>query len=104
MRLTTERPLKSWYENKTSGCEHEGKLYEDGSQVPSKGKCEHCYCMRNEIVCAIQECRPPCEGCIPIWSDNDSCCPEKYECCKIFFRREIFNEILNFIFDHFIPK
>ena len=36
--------------------------------------------MKNEIVCAVQECKAPCEGCVPIPSDNDQCCPERYEC------------------------
>lgn len=42
--------------------------------------------MRSEIVCAIQECQAPCEDCTPIWNHaKDSCCPEKYECCKLLF-------------------
>lgn len=41
---------------------------------------EHCYCMQHEVVCAVQDCKPPCEGCTPIPSDNDRCCPERYEC------------------------
>jgi len=41
---------------------------------------EHCYCMKHEVVCAVQECKVPCEGCVPIPSENDQCCPERYEC------------------------
>lgn len=83
---TTKRPmtLTSLMDGNSPGCQHEAKFYNDGEQVPSKDKCEHCYCMRDEIVCAIQECRPPCDGCLPIWGDADTCCPEKYECCKYY--------------------
>lgn len=101
MRYTTQRPPTNWFDqatsnNKSAGCQHDGKFYEDGAQIPSKDKCEHCYCMRDEIVCAIQECRPPCDGCIPIWTDNDSCCPEKYECCMYYlFIENFFLLIIN---------
>lgn len=44
--------------------------------------------MRNEVVCAVQECKPPCDGCVPIPTDNDQCCPERYECGK--FRGRLF--------------
>lgn len=59
-----------------------GHHYYDGEAVPSSNPCEHCYCMRDEVVCAVQECKPPCEGCTPIPSENDQCCPERYECGK----------------------
>lgn len=36
--------------------------------------------MKHEVVCAVQECKAPCEGCTPIPSENDHCCPERYEC------------------------
>ncbi|KAI1291978.1 hypothetical protein HDE_07113 [Halotydeus destructor] len=62
------------------GCTAQGRDYQDGEAVPSTDKCEHCYCMKNEVVCAVQECKPPCDGCVPIPSDNDQCCPERYEC------------------------
>lgn len=62
------------------GCRANGKFYLDGEAVPSKDPCEHCYCMKHEVVCAIQECKAPCEGCVPIPSPTDKCCPERYEC------------------------
>ena len=107
MRYTTQQPPINWFDQITnkesSGCQHNGKFFDDGAQIPSKDKCEHCYCMRDEIVCAIQECRPPCDGCIPIWTDNDSCCPEKYECCTYFFSSSsmitmIIIKIMTFLF------
>lgn len=36
--------------------------------------------MKHEVVCAVQECKAPCDGCIPIPSPTDKCCPERYEC------------------------
>ncbi|XP_074593008.1 uncharacterized protein LOC141848817 [Brevipalpus obovatus] len=62
------------------GCTLNGKYYKDGEALASSNPCEHCYCMRNEIVCAVQRCKAPCSGCIPIKSDKDKCCPERYEC------------------------
>ncbi|CAL1281656.1 unnamed protein product, partial [Larinioides sclopetarius] len=35
----------------------DGSFVEDGEAVNSTNPCEHCYCMRNEVVCAIQECQ-----------------------------------------------
>lgn len=64
------------------GCTLNGKYYKDGEALASSNPCEHCYCMRNEIVCAVQRCKAPCSGCIPIKSDKDKCCPERYECCN----------------------
>lgn len=81
---TTRRPqtFTSVLEGQATGCHHNGKFYEDGAQVPSDDRCKHCYCMRDEVVCAIQDCPLPCDGCIPIYTDNDTCCPEKFECCE----------------------
>lgn len=102
--LTTRRPpsLTSLLDKEARGpagpgCQHEGKYYEDGAQVAGKDKCEHCYCMRDEIVCAIQECRPPCDGCLPVWGDKDTCCPEKYECCKCFVVRDFLFLFISFL-------
>lgn len=87
---TTRRPaiMSTLYggAQSMSGCSHNGRMYDDGAPVKSKNKCEHCYCMRNEVVCAVQECSVPCEGCVPVWGDEDTCCPEKYECCKLMIR------------------
>lgn len=85
MEMTTKRPtvFMDLISGRSEGCRYRGRVYSDGEQVTSNNKCEHCYCMRNEIVCAIQECQPPCDDCTPIWGRNKGqCCPEKYECCK----------------------
>ncbi|OXA45701.1 hypothetical protein Fcan01_19792 [Folsomia candida] len=67
------------------GCIREGEYYTDGSQIPgATGPCEHCYCMRGEIVCAVQECGAPLENeggnCTAIAPPPGMCCPEKYSC------------------------
>ena len=80
---TTPTPI---YNRK--GCYHktktENKFYSDGSPVPSDDPCEHCYCLDSNIICAIQECKVPCAGCIPIHTNSSNCCPERYECCEYF--------------------
>ena len=57
---------------------------------------EHCYCMKHEVVCAVQECKAPCEGCVPIPSDNDQCCPERYEC-----REYLYSHVSSFIYQFY---
>ncbi len=81
------------------GCVARGQRYSDGEAVPSSNPCEHCYCMRDEVVCAVQECKPPCDGCVPIPSETDSCCPERYECCEFYefitLKMKLTNHFLN---------
>ncbi|RWS27871.1 mucin-5AC-like isoform X2, partial [Leptotrombidium deliense] len=57
----------------SEGCFANGRKFVDGEAVPSLDACEHCYCMKNEVVCAVQECKPPCEGCVPIENEKDRC-------------------------------
>ncbi|GFS57908.1 uncharacterized protein NPIL_577821 [Nephila pilipes] len=58
----------------------DGTFVEDGEAVNSTNPCEHCYCMRNEVVCAIQECQAPGDNCRPVPPKPDQCCPDRYEC------------------------
>ncbi|KFM56945.1 hypothetical protein X975_24875, partial [Stegodyphus mimosarum] len=58
----------------------DGTFVEDGEAVNSTNPCEHCYCMRNEVVCAIQECQAPGDDCKPLPPKPDQCCPDRYEC------------------------
>ncbi|XP_035210732.1 LOW QUALITY PROTEIN: serine-rich adhesin for platelets-like [Stegodyphus dumicola] len=58
----------------------DGTFVEDGAAVNSTNPCEHCYCMRNEVVCAIQECQAPGDDCKPLPPKPDQCCPDRYEC------------------------
>ena len=36
--------------------------------------------MKHEVVCAVQDCKAPCEGCTPVASADDRCCPHRYQC------------------------
>jgi hypothetical protein len=40
-------------------CNANGTLYEDGASIDSADACEHCYCMKGEIVCALEQCMSP---------------------------------------------
>ncbi|KAK7018114.1 hypothetical protein SK128_026314 [Halocaridina rubra] len=66
------------------GCMHNGLFYADGASIPSADPCEHCYCMKSDLVCAIQECGSPLdemsENCTPRTPAPGQCCPEAYDC------------------------
>ncbi|GFY60505.1 uncharacterized protein TNIN_88721 [Trichonephila inaurata madagascariensis] len=62
------------------GCIVNGVRYNDGELVPSADNCETCYCMKHEVVCAVQECKAPADNCIPGEIEKGQCCPTKYEC------------------------
>ncbi|CAH1403904.1 unnamed protein product [Nezara viridula] len=74
-----------------SDCLHNGRIYHDGAMVmkDEKAPCEHCYCMRGDIVCAVQECGTPLEGtnCTPMEPKPGQCCPN-YECTNGTFSTE----------------
>ncbi|XP_059482418.1 titin isoform X2 [Neocloeon triangulifer] len=66
-------------------CKHNGEEYADGALIQMDDKpCEHCYCMRGEIVCAVQECGTPLEreghNCTAMPIQHGKCCPEMYQC------------------------
>lgn len=63
-------------------CQHNGNLYADGASIETEQPCEHCYCMRGEIVCAVQECGTPLdkENCTALPPPAGVCCPEIYHC------------------------
>jgi hypothetical protein len=68
-------------------CRHNGEEYADGASIQVDDKpCEHCYCMRGEIVCAVQECGTPLEreghNCTALPTQPGKCCPEMYQCGK----------------------
>ncbi|CAL1271354.1 unnamed protein product [Larinioides sclopetarius] len=62
------------------GCRVNGIMYKDGESVPSTDNCETCYCMKHEVVCAVQECTAPADNCVPGEIEEGQCCPTKYEC------------------------
>ncbi|XP_055327791.1 LOW QUALITY PROTEIN: uncharacterized protein LOC129581003 [Paramacrobiotus metropolitanus] len=63
----------------TEGCAVNNRFYDEGEAIPSGKPCEHCYCMKGEMICAMQKCDSPMAGCVPVLK-NGQCCPERYEC------------------------
>ena len=68
-------------------CKHKGKLYDDGEHIYSThNTCQHCYCFRGDIVCAIQDCGKPMEtqgkNCTALPPPEGQCCPTTYQCGK----------------------
>uniref|UniRef100_A0A8D9B877 VWFC domain-containing protein n=2 Tax=Cacopsylla melanoneura TaxID=428564 RepID=A0A8D9B877_9HEMI len=64
-------------------CYHGGAIYHDGESIPNSDRpCEHCYCVRGDIVCAVQDCGQPLKGkdCTPNPIPAGQCCPTTYEC------------------------
>lgn len=63
-------------------CQHAGNIYADGASIETEQPCEHCYCMKGEIVCAVQECGTPLdkENCTALAPPAGVCCPETYHC------------------------
>lgn len=78
-----------------AGCQHEGRLFPPGARVPSNEKCEHCYCLKDTVVCAIEECAAPCEGCEPVYTNNKTCCPQRYECRKSYSLIQLYENEIN---------
>ncbi|KAK9729823.1 hypothetical protein QE152_g15724 [Popillia japonica] len=66
-------------------CIHEGEIYADGALI-KKDLCDHCYCMKGDIVCAVQECGPtPLDkvNCTALPVKEGQCCPDTYDCENI---------------------
>nr|KAF7438700.1 hypothetical protein H0235_001091 [Vespula pensylvanica] len=65
-------------------CYYEGKFYEDGELIYSTQPCQHCYCFRGDIACAIQDCGTPMkthgENCTALPPPEGECCPTTYQC------------------------
>ncbi|KAL1494245.1 hypothetical protein ABEB36_009868 [Hypothenemus hampei] len=67
-------------------CEFRGELYNDGELVKKDKPCEKCYCMRGDIVCAVQECGPtPLDkvNCTALPVQEGQCCPDTYDCAGV---------------------
>uniref|UniRef100_A0A182K4B9 VWFC domain-containing protein n=1 Tax=Anopheles christyi TaxID=43041 RepID=A0A182K4B9_9DIPT len=87
---TTVRPTPGFILTTTvspsmsTDCVHSGETYADGSLIMTDKPCEHCYCMRGDIVCAVQECGTPLENegknCTALPPAAGQCCPDKYIC------------------------
>lgn len=65
-------------------CRVNEETYRDGESIDmdSEKPCEHCYCMRGDIVCAVQDCGEPLRGkdCTPETPPAGQCCPTSYQC------------------------
>nr|XP_042908427.1 flocculation protein FLO11-like [Parasteatoda tepidariorum] len=72
----------------------DGRFVADGEALNSSNPCEHCYCMKNEMLCVIQECQAPSQHCIPFPTKPDQCCPEQYDCNEDP-STDIFKELLS---------
>ncbi|KFB38806.1 AGAP000893-PA-like protein [Anopheles sinensis] len=87
---TTVRPTPGFILTTTvspsvsTDCVHNGETYADGALIMTDKPCEHCYCMRGDIVCAVQECGTPLENegknCVALPPAAGQCCPDKYMC------------------------
>lgn len=88
-QTTTEAPSQGFIITTTSApvpstdCYHNGISYADGENIDTDQACEHCYCMRGDIVCAVQECKPlemHGKNCTARLPGPGECCPQVYEC------------------------
>jgi hypothetical protein len=87
---TTHRPTPALLLTTTTpgplDCRFNDELYADGARIEISKPCEHCYCMRGDIVCAVQECGTPLEregkNCTALPPQPGQCCPEQYQCGK----------------------
>ena len=91
-RLTTEAtPTTPAALPQAGSCFQNGLYYADGSSIESEDPCEHCYCMKGDIVCAVEPCMGGMEGesdsCVAVPPPPGECCPKEYKCGKsIFFK------------------
>ncbi|KAJ2952736.1 hypothetical protein O0L34_g7090 [Tuta absoluta] len=65
-------------------CIENDQLYPDGALIKTDKPCEHCYCMKGDIVCVVQECGTPMENegknCTSVPPRDGQCCPDTYIC------------------------
>ncbi|XP_053203904.1 uncharacterized protein LOC128388519 isoform X2 [Panonychus citri] len=68
------------YSANQTGCTYDGRVYYDGQRIPhSPNPCVTCYCKRNIVRCALNECRFRYD-CEPEYVPGQ-CCP-KYDHCN----------------------
>ncbi|XP_077294072.1 tenectin [Arctopsyche grandis] len=87
---TTERPTPGFMltttlpPGYTSECYYRNETYADGACITTDKACEHCYCMKGDMVCAVQECGTPMENegknCTALPAREGQCCPDTYIC------------------------
>lgn len=65
-------------------CIHDDQIFSDGALIKTEKACEHCYCMKGDIVCVVQECGTPMENegknCTSLLPRHGQCCPDTYIC------------------------
>lgn len=65
-------------------CIEDDQLYPDGALIKTEKPCQHCYCMKGDIVCVVQECGTPMENegknCTSLLPREGQCCPDTYIC------------------------
>ncbi|KAJ8725667.1 hypothetical protein PYW08_003850 [Mythimna loreyi] len=68
----------------TQDCVHDDRVFSDGALIKTEKACEHCYCMKGDIVCVVQECGAPMENegknCTSLPPREGQCCPDTYIC------------------------
>lgn len=65
-------------------CVYDNKIFPDGALIKTEKACDHCYCMKGDIVCVVQECGTPMENegknCTALLPREGVCCPDTYIC------------------------
>ncbi|XP_022819688.1 titin [Spodoptera litura] len=68
----------------TQDCVHDDQIFSDGALIKTEKACQHCYCMKGDIVCVVQECGAPMENegknCTSLPPREGQCCPDTYIC------------------------
>uniref|UniRef100_A0A1A9ZDU0 VWFC domain-containing protein n=1 Tax=Glossina pallidipes TaxID=7398 RepID=A0A1A9ZDU0_GLOPL len=88
---TTERPTPGFILTTTAmsatstKCVQNDQFYIDGSRVPGENPCQNCYCMRGDIICAVQECKSSLLAtngkiCMATPANESECCSNNYVC------------------------
>ncbi|KAG6458802.1 hypothetical protein O3G_MSEX011057 [Manduca sexta] len=80
LTTTTNSPVTQF----TQDCVHDDQIFADGALIKTEKACEHCYCMKGDIVCVVQECGTPMENegknCTSLPPREGQCCPDTYIC------------------------
>lgn len=81
-QINNNTVIKSTTYSSVIDCQFGNQSYSDGELIITDKPCEHCYCMRGDIVCAVQDCGEPLRGkdCVPTMPPPERCCPSSYDC------------------------
>ncbi|KAK6625100.1 hypothetical protein RUM43_005391 [Polyplax serrata] len=71
-------------------CTYNNEIFADGSRIGTEDPCEHCYCLKGKIACAVQECGAPLEkegqNCTALPPAPGKCCPDSYQCDDVIIK------------------